>query len=301
MTQKAIYLRTSEILLHYLIKHGQLSLTGIGTLYLRGKQVESEDGKTTSFPEGSLEFVVDPETAEDAGLVAAIAAETGKFKALASADLDSYIQLGKQMMNISNPFVIEKIGILQKNYRNEIEFTPFQLHNLRSESGKKNEEIIEEIRFDDNYLKRVTENDGQATKFLLMLGGLILIILILWGGYRMIRNMKLNSTSNSESVIASPDSDNADANGKKSTVSNAKKTNSQPRYNFKIVLEISRKQRAITRYNDLTQWGHTVIMTTQDSVRFKLAIPIQAPLSDTARHRDSLSLFFGRPVWVELQ
>jgi hypothetical protein len=40
-------------------------------------------------------------------------------------------------------------------------------------------------------------------------------------------------------------------------------------------------------------------MATKDSVRFKLYIPIQAPLSDTARHRDSLRIFFNRRVWIE--
>jgi hypothetical protein len=69
--------------------------------------------------------------------------------------------------------------------------------------------------------------------------------------------------------------------------------------NFKLVLEIASKNRAYKRFADLKEWGHKVVMTTTDSVQFKLAIPVFAPVSDSSRHRDSLSRFFGKKVWVE--
>jgi hypothetical protein len=68
---------------------------------------------------------------------------------------------------------------------------------------------------------------------------------------------------------------------------------------FEVVLEVANKKRALQRYADLREWGHKVQMSTQDSLTFKLSIPIDAPLSDSIRHRDSLSRFFGRKVWIE--
>jgi hypothetical protein len=73
----------------------------------------------------------------------------------------------------------------------------------------------------------------------------------------------------------------------------------QPIQGFSVVLEVSKRNRAISRYADLREWGHKVQMSTQDSLTFKLSIPIDAPLSDSIRHRDSLSRFFGKKVWIE--
>lgn len=72
------------------------------------------------------------------------------------------------------------------------------------------------------------------------------------------------------------------------------------RASFQVVLENSYRERALRRYADLREWGHDVRMVTNDSQTFKLFIPIDAPLSDTAFHRDSLRVFFGRPVMVEI-
>jgi hypothetical protein len=68
---------------------------------------------------------------------------------------------------------------------------------------------------------------------------------------------------------------------------------------FDVVLEVSKRNRAMKRYADLREWGHKVRMRTTDSITFKLSIPIEAPLADSIRHRDSLSRFFGRRVWIE--
>jgi hypothetical protein len=68
---------------------------------------------------------------------------------------------------------------------------------------------------------------------------------------------------------------------------------------FNLVLEIAHLNRAMKRYADLKEWGHKVEMSTSDSVNYKIFIPVSAPLSDTIRHRDSLSRFFGRKVWIE--
>ena len=70
---------------------------------------------------------------------------------------------------------------------------------------------------------------------------------------------------------------------------------------FSVVLEIAKRDRAMKRYADLREWGHKVVMTTTDSVSFKIFLPIKAPLADTAKYRDSLAGFFARKVWIENQ
>jgi hypothetical protein len=66
-----------------------------------------------------------------------------------------------------------------------------------------------------------------------------------------------------------------------------------------VVIEVAKKERALKRFADLKEWGHKVILYTSDSIDYKIAFPIKAPLSDSIRYRDSLSHFFGRKVWIE--
>jgi hypothetical protein len=70
--------------------------------------------------------------------------------------------------------------------------------------------------------------------------------------------------------------------------------------NFNVILEVAKKDRAFKRYTELKVWGHDIRMETEDSLRFKLFIPILAPIADTTRHKDSLRLFFDKNVWIEI-
>lgn len=299
-------MRISEILLNYLIRNQQLSLTGLGTFHLRPGTGSADDTRKVVFPEGSLHFLPDSETPEDPELITAIASETGKFRALASADLDSYIQLGKQMMNISKPFIIEKIGQLQRNYRNEIEFIPYTASAGRTELGKKADDHEEEIRFDYDYLRKASETGLGGRKVMGLLIAALTIGLTIWlGSYFMSERPKTppaNDTVILPPAIKTPPQP-AQPPSSTPAPSPALKTESLPvstqKKNFYVVIEQSKRARALSRYADLIKWGHNVEMLTKDSINFTLRIPIYAPLSDSAQHRDSLSRFFGRKVWIE--
>lgn len=299
-------MRTSEILLNYLIRNQQLSLTGLGTFHLRPGTGSADDSRKYVFPEGALHFVPDPETPEDPELITAIASETGKFRALASADLDSYIQLGKQMMNISKPFIIEKIGQLQRNYRNEIEFIPYTASAGRSELSKKADDHEEEIRFDYDYLRKASESGIGGRKIMGLLIAALTIGLTIWlGSYFM--SERPNTPSNNDSTVLAPviKSSSQPTQPPSTTAASSTAPKTEPssvstqKKSFYVVIEQSKRTRALSRYEDLIKWGHNVQMLTQDSINFTLRIPIYAPLSDTAQHRDSLSRFFGRKVWIE--
>lgn len=296
-------MRTSEILLNYLIRNQQLSLTGLGTFHLRPGTGSADDTRKYVFPEGALHFVPDPETPEDPELITAIASETGKFRALASADLDSYIQLGKQMMNISKPFIIEKIGQLQRNYRNEIEFIPYTVSAGRTELNKKADDHEEEIRFDFNYLRKASESGIGGRKIMGLLIAALTIGLTIWLGSYFISERTTTPIKNDSSELAplNKSSTQPASTTPASSPAIQKESSSLPpqKNNFYVVIEKSKRTRALSRYEDLIKWGHKVQMLTEDSINFTLRIPIYAPLSDTAQHRDSLSRFFGRKVWIE--
>ncbi len=295
-------MKVSDILLNYLLKHKKLPLPALGTFNLTGSYSLSEDDKRIILPAGSVEFILDPATPEDPELISAIAAETGKFKPLASADLESLILQGKQLMNISKPFLIEGIGTLQKNHRNEMEYIPFVDDTHRQESDLRLEEPGEAIRFDNNYRKPASAGNSRSrnlTFAVLMLVGIGILGLV---GYYFYQQSKdavptLNEVPVQEETVRQLPPPPSPTDSVKVTPVPLVADSTM----FYVVVEHAKKDRALKRYADLREWGHKVVMVTKDSVDFKISFPIKAPLSDTARHRDSLTRFFGRKAWIEIQ
>jgi hypothetical protein len=275
--------------------------------------ISTENAKETVIPEGAVSFTVDPKTKDDPELISFIAAETGKIKPLAASDVESVVIQAKQLLNISKPFTIEGLGTLQKNMRNEIEFVPFVTSENNEHQGrndKRKEEIRESIHFDDNYLKPLSKKRDNQSRILTMATLVFLGLgLIGWVGYYFYQKSSLEEVPLSKiSVSSAPAIDTTAQENNEPTPEPQKDTLNNSislppaevsDVTFNVVVEVAKKNRAFKRYADLKEWGHHVIMYTADSIDFKIAFPIKAPLSDSIRYRDSLSHFFGRKVWIE--
>jgi hypothetical protein len=245
------------------------------------------------------------------------------MKPLAIADLDSFLEIGQQLLNISKPFVMEGIGSLQYNAEKKLEFTQDAFSKTGYEPGerkKARKSQSSEIHFQENYLKPGRRSGGGVRKvavFALMAAGILIMAWTSW--YFFQRNqqdldsiasepqksvpVQQEQTTSSAALDQSLPQTATDTTQKISPSNDsslALQTAHVQRANgFSVVLEVSKRTRAISRYADLREWGHKVQMSTQDSLTFKLSIPIDAPLSDSIRHRDSLSRFFGKKVWIE--
>jgi hypothetical protein len=68
-----------------------------------------------------------------------------------------------------------------------------------------------------------------------------------------------------------------------------------------VIIETSKRQRALNRYKELQKMGYDVQLSTEDSITFKLYTLVTGPLSDTSRSRDSITRFFGRKARIELK
>ena len=118
-------MKIEQALVLYLLKHKQISLQGIGTFKIDAIVPESTDSdKPVFIPSDAISFVYDPKTTEDNELIDFIVQNTKKIKPLASADLDSYLTLGRQFLNIGKPFTIQNLGTLEKLKNGDLEFKP---------------------------------------------------------------------------------------------------------------------------------------------------------------------------------
>ncbi len=305
------------LITQYLLQNKTLALQGLGSFTLESyyENPFENEKEGLRIPENSISFTANVKAREDDGLVAFISKQSGKIRPLASADLDSFLELGKQLLNIGKPFAIEGLGFIQKHPSNsDLEFIQGSIviqkkeENSVKRNRKKDAGEDETLIYDENYVNPGRKTDGGRKlifSILIVLG----LGVIGWVGYFFYNQTRQADEPVKQEEIApvspkpAPDSSqnitdtalSAQQNIGSVTPAQQQVTN----VGFNVVLEISSRNRAFKRLAKLRELGLNVVMTTTDSVKFKLAIPINAPLSDTARHRDSLRRFFARKVWIE--
>lgn len=177
-------MKISEILLSFLQKNKRLSLPGLGTFTLTDVAYAIPDkAQQAAFPQGSVSFAYNASTPEDPILIAEISAITGKIKPLASSDLEALVIQGKQLINISKPFVIDGLGSIQRTNKGVIEFIQIVDTDPKDTQPKQTEDHSEAVKFTENYLKpsgkRPVKSKGLAVASLVVVG----LLLLGWVGY----------------------------------------------------------------------------------------------------------------------
>lgn len=297
-------MKIEHLLARHLYAAKQLTLQGIGTFSLSPDFIlPAESDKMAELPQGSISFTQNAKATEDAALIDFIVQQTRKMKPLASSDLESFIGLGSQFLNIGKPFKIEGIGMLEKNQLGEYLFSQYgQIVTLKPEDSpvqikeKRDERSAYEIEDNKNKV------NGKKIAFFIL--GLVILGGIGWAGWYFYNQQKPADKEAVQSTVESTPPPAADTSHKDTaavsmkpidtttTVSPAPVTPTG-NYTFKIVFKITNnKAAAIEKMDVLTKRGHKVIMYTSDSVTFKLAEPFSLPLSDTAKVKDSLNRFY---------
>ena len=297
-------MKIEQVLVHYLLKTKHLALQGIGTFQLDAALPDSADpDKPITIPADAIKFNYNPKTTEDDELVDFIVQHTKKIKPLASSDLDSYLSLGRQFLNIGKPFTLIGMGTLEKLNSGELVFIGGHLVAPRLEPQRvkiedEGAEEHEENMFND-YQKARKGSGGQ--KALLMIISLIILGLIVWAvwNYGFNNNEQKNISTTTETFPLAKDSARVkdsmaiyapliDSN----KISNKKSVDS---FTFKIVVNVfNNKQTALIRFNNLIKYNRKVIMYTTDSITYKIAEPFMLPLSDTTRVLDSLNRYYQK-------
>jgi len=271
------------------MQYHRVSLPGFGIIvHDANVKVQGQHGEETeSFSEGSLSFLADPKVALEDTLLDFISRETGKMKSLARSDMDSLLHFGQELINISKPFHLEGIGTLQRNAKNQLEFI------------QSTEQIPQDPFSRSSNVQRTGRKplNAPSADTLKKLGLGIALLLLLFAAGKLVQWF-----INRPTVEVIPDTKPSQTSAPASVTDTSTvslRPDTSPVGQFGVVLERANRQRALKRYADLKEWGHNVRMVTRDSVTFKLYILVNAPLKDTARHRDSLRVFFNRRVWIE--
>jgi hypothetical protein len=316
-------LKIAPLLAQYLYTNKRLDLPGIGSFLLDPSfNMEPENPKQNrpSMLEG-VTFENNTSVKESPELIQFISTHSGKIKALASADLDSHLQLARQFINIGKPFLFEGIGSLTKNQNDGgYSFAPGHLlaEKVVKETPVKETSAEKEENAADLgkvfYAKKTATNWKKPLVVLLLLAGIGLAI---WGGYAVYKKTTAKNdepvteeTTNQGNVIST---DTMQTKKDTSTITKdtstatpsvtPTQTMTAATGSYKFVIETATKERALSRFAKLSKMGiQNLNMETADSLTFKLFFIIPSSSLDTARIVDSLRRNYtpkGNRAYVE--
>ena len=279
-----------------------MRLTGIGSFHLNPKQVfeATEDKNSKNNISGEISFVQDATIKEDEKLVLFISSQSGKMKSLAASDIDSYLELAKQFLNIGKPFLIEGIGSLSKNKSGSLDFTPdpLQSDKIKEHASAISDQTSSTEDSFTNYEEMLSPKKPKtpaSKKLVLWLTIITGIGLAVWGGY-IVYTKKTEAPVSNETILAPEPVKNTDTVKAPLIIDSSglhKTGTSTSNDTYKFVIENSGRFRALKRFSDLKKWGVDIQMETKDSINFKLFFKLAALPKDTARIKDSLTLLYG--------
>ncbi len=288
-----------------------MSLQGIGTFVIEIPLPDVTDNeKPVIIPANAVSFQYDPKIGEDESIVDFIVAHTKKIKPLASADLDSFLTLGRQFLNIGKPFTIQNLGTLDKLRSGDLEFRPGQLILQKMEAPRDMtendvEENDTENLFND-YQKKSSPNNGKRA--LVIIIALLIIGFAAWAAWNFLFKKNDQQITPAENIVPVSDSttrqNDSLTNGTSSLDATKLSQQSQgDSTSFNVVVKETKiRQVALTRLTILKTYNRNVIMYTDDSITYKIAEPFKLPLSDTTKIFDSLKRYYSTgKVYIEIR
>ncbi len=303
-------MKIEQLLVQHFYKQREVTLQGIGTFTLSPDFVfPTENDKDAAIPDNVISFRYNSRAAEDEGLISYIVEQTRKMRPLAAADLDSYLVLGKQFLNIGKPFKIEGLGLLLKNQQGEYEFAQGQSIQAKSEEAPA--AALKE-KFEEDDISFASESKrSPVSKKGLMIAAIIAVAGIAGAAawYFFMRDTEPAAIETvKEEPVLKPETDTAKTVAfipdstpvkKDSVIAAVPPPVSNDGYAFKVVFRVMSRTGALKKKDELKKAN--VIMYTTDSVHYKLAEGFNRPLSDTTRVKDSLRIFYAFRTFIELK
>lgn len=297
-------MKITSLLTQYLYSQQRLDLPGIGSFILDSTALPTGNQKSPVPLTNHIRFEYRTDLPSPTALIQFISEETGKMKALASSDLDSFVELAQQFLNIGKPFTLDGIGTLVKLKPGEFEFTPAPppVADRRRESAGRDttratvrEETSERY---ESFLSEKKPKEGWRKPVLaiVILAGLGLAI---WGGYQISQKQTSPDPQKTEAASQTPEESVTPVASPQPADSTDLEPPAPSVNEYTYVLEVASQQRALKRYNQLRTNLWDVKLSTADSVNYKLYMNLPVNYGDTTHIKDSLRIMLGRPVYIE--
>ena len=283
------------IIREYLEDQKSVSFEKIGNLFFGDNKTQEDQ----SIPTGTLQFKHNKKATTSPGLIDFISNRLNKNRGLIQSDLESYIELIRQFINIGKPYEMEGVGVFKLAKTNEYEFSLFDVSQKKEEQKNINRQHPE-----NNSLLSVKKKSNKGA---LMLFAVLIVLAILgvigWGAYNY-----FVSGSNTSGITYSASESNTNAPVDPSAIAttllpkdtmNALK-NDPGIYKF-IFETTSSSARAYYRFAQLEKNlpPATIDSITTDSAKvYQLYFKMKLNPADTSRVKDSLKKQLQRSIKI---
>ncbi|HEY4155178.1 MAG TPA: hypothetical protein VGM24_07115 [Puia sp.] len=297
------------LLVQFLYKNRRLALPGIGIFTLDQSIVLPEENDTAllSLPNG-VQFQNANIAAADKELITYICENTGKIRPLAISDLESFLTLGMEMLNIGKPFHLEGIGTITKK-GGKLDFVPGEYALIKEGHPGTAPDHSKPKRAEPEQPSsafRSSQNQN-LLRGLAILAGLVIIG---WGGYLLYKKTAVPGAENKTEAVVPQQSPAAAADsttpaGKgdsekinKPAAQHAAGNKDSVVYKF-IILPTNNKAHALRRYRQLLSFDLRAHLYEKDSSFFKVYFQFPALSKDTVHIKDSLKRQYAHEVTIE--
>ena len=299
------------LLVEYLYKNRKMALPGLGIFTLDKSVVlpEENDRALLSLP-NAVQFQNANIAAADKELISFICENTGKIRPLAISDLDSYLNLGTEMLNIGKPFHLEGIGTITKNKVGKFDFTPGEYTLIKETSGAPDHGRKKNHPSEKKQLSIPTP--AQNRNMLKIAAFIAALTIVGWGGWIVYK--KNNAGTSGHNVDTSSTLQTQQPAGDSSaartahidSAKNALKDSLHPIaisgqpsvYKF-VILATYNKPHALKRYKQLVGFDLKAHLYQKDSTFFKVYFQFPALAKDTIQIKDSLRKQYAHEVTIE--
>lgn len=298
------------LLTQFLYKNKKLNLPGIGQFTMDPETVIPEEhSKDLQGYPLDIAFKASNTQQVDAELIDFIRVNTGKIRPLATADLESYINLGQEMLNIGKPFYLEGIGTLIKTQDGRLEFTSGEFASTKMEgsSAERSEKTHKKRQSPEDSMHEPRSESNAGRKIMIVAAIVAGLAIVGGGGYLFYKKNTSGSRDqksvNGDVVVPPVDTTKTASLTIDSTLAKDKSltapvTGESTPYHF-IILRTHNKERALKRYNQLLSYDLKINMETKDSSYFKVFFSFPAMSKDTTHIKDSLRREYAHDIFIE--
>jgi hypothetical protein len=301
-------LKIPLLLVQFLYKNRKLALPGIGIFTLDKSIVLPQEGDQDllALPNG-IRFQEINVTVPDKELISFICENTGKIRPLATSDLESYLTLGMEMLNIGKPFYIEGIGTISRDKSGKLEFTPGE-YTVIGESPAAAGHPAKGRKPESSETASPVRSNIPGRALVRAAAILIAIVIIGWGGYLMYQKNTPAEQENQEAgVVQQLAGNGADSSALRNdslqatmpdTAHHTGSSKDSVLYKF-VILPTSNKAHALRRYRQLVSFDLKAHLYQKDSSYFKVYFQFPALPKDTVHIKDSLKRQYAHEVTIE--
>lgn len=279
----------------FLYGNNSISLEGIGEFTLATGA--APDNNSAASATAAIQFQQNKRALTTEAFINYVAEKEGKNKRLVASDIESFLGQTRQFINIGRPFSIDGVGVVQLGKNWQYEF----IENISSESKENESAKKHREKPVHKYAEKVKKTGIKRRaksnlNFVVLIITLIIVAGIIASIYYYMSQSNVNISSfPTQGTIA----DTLNKNSKNTGNATAKNDSTVYRFVFETTYSTA---RAYKRYGQLVKLSIGVNMDslmTNTTIHYKLYVAKKLLPADTSAVKDSLSVYFGKPVRIE--